>query len=1425
MKTHFQCFRNAFLSTIEIKRSLARIFTIMLTLVGVVKMEAQIKPVPQSLPYFQDFGTNAAVWVDPASPNSAALTASGFVLTRMTSGARSTDLAQAESRVLNDVDFSGVVRNFVSQGTNARFQPVTSVLGVGTNAGFALSSGTQTTGFVMALNTIGYKDIVLSYTLISYETVTGTSMNVALQYANSTDIYNGTYTTEPSTVYSNAGKPKGTVDIFTVTLPSSFNNKSENYVRLLLWYPSGFPSVVIDDISVTGTAINQPTNPVAQPLNYIQNFGTSDIFPYPAGVRGFESNVISNFPIVLSDATREEFFNRNTQNEFDSVSIVSAATRSTADMHALTSTTAGGSKLLMSLGSRVLGLLSSVNTVGKNTIRVSYDVQFTEDGKGTPLDTFLTLALEYRIGTTGGFNLVPGGVFTTVGLSRGHNELVRNLALPVAAEDKPIVQLRWLAFANYPIPATSSWSLSLDNISVTGIGAPLPASQIAVLSGFPTGNVIINNPFTIVAETRNASAQVTTVSGATQVQLVATGASITGTTLFTIPAGSSGITFSGINFVTTGAGVTLSIQSVSGNALASATSGAFTVLGALPPPVETYAQPTTRSLPIGINFGSDPSVWNDPTDPSETIKPLGLVVARRAGVQFQTFNDANLSDYLTTGFVGGASVNPVTYPGNNVGLSIESRNNRGEALVLAANTFGYQNIVLTYQLIPTELPVGGVYNMVAQARVGNSGFYTTLTGTMYVSTGPGVTLNTPITFTTTLPGSLSNQPLINIRWIRWHNSVANSVAINNISVTGTLIPPTKLVIGSITPSQIFTDAPFNVQVKAQNAANLDSPVSQATTVSLTGIGAVLGGTVTATIPAGQSSVTVSGVTIATTSTGVTVTASVTAGDALTASVPSAPFNVAQSSIATKLRIKAVVAATGSIIYPNQNFTVVVEALNDNNQPALVSAATLVSLTATGRGTLGGNVTGTIPASQSEVSITGVTYSTFNRATTVTASASGLATSPASNAFNVGTFATQFEITSVLPQGSYTVRRPIEIRVKFLDDNGKGSIPADATTFTLMLEEGTCATGISNVTKAIEAYSDSVAAITGIEAYVPEVIRIKVTSAEYGTQTTAALDVKPNALAGLQILYREDFEGTVKVPGQPNPAFPAGMSLFNVDGKAGIPTFYNDYGTNAFVLRRIRQRGYVGIAAVGDDDGKTYFFNNANSANPDSNFVAFATSYFSDVASENPDANRWLVTPAISLSGDNLKLQFQAMSFTSSGNFKDDFQVLFSTDAPGSSININNWEAFDVFSPELPSVAPKKIITAPTRPTTYVVTLPSTFNNQTVYFAIRLVTKSPGGDRLAIDNILVTSGTEVAQTFTCPATSVEETAINAPFTVYPNPTEGLVYVNAAGEAKVLDITGNVVLSSTLLNGTLDVSGLNAGVYFLKVGSKTAKIVKY
>lgn len=192
------------------------------------------------------------------------------------------------------------------------------------------------------------------------------------------------------------------------------------------------------------------------------------------------------------------------------------------------------------------------------------------------------------------------------------------------------------------------------------------------------------------------------------------------------------------------------------------------------------------------------------------------------------------------------------------------------------------------------------YALRLQYRLGSSGAWTnalTNDGAFveYLST-----TGTAQTIATTLPTTLENQPLVQLRWIYAHIPVVLSggrpqLRLDDIGVTSTSTlagTPTALAVMSLTPTSPSRNIPFSILIRSVDGTGAPKNVTAATTVTLSlnaGTG-TLSGTLTGTIPAGASYITFSNVAYNTSEAGVSVHAVATAGMVLTA-VNSAAFTV------------------------------------------------------------------------------------------------------------------------------------------------------------------------------------------------------------------------------------------------------------------------------------------------------------------------------------------------------------------------------------------------------------------------------------------------------------------------------------------------------------------------------------------------------
>lgn len=230
--------------------------------------------------------------------------------------------------------------------------------------------------------------------------------------------------------------------------------------------------------------------------------------------------------------------------------------------------------------------------------------------------------------------------------------------------------------------------------------------------------------------------------------------------------------------------------------------------------------------------------------------------------------------------------------------------------------------------------------------------------------------------------------------------------------------------------------------------------------------------------------------------------------------------------------------------------------------------------------------------------------------------------------------------------------------------------------------------------------------------------------------------------------------------------PATFTMYNVDGltpDASVAEY-----TNAWI-------------------GKT------DPADPTNN-VASATSYFSPVGS----ANRWLVTPAISLGNFGNTLTWQAKSHDAS--YSESYYVLVSTTDNAMASFTDTLET--VFFEDVNWISHSVNLSE------------NGYDGQTVYLAF--VLRTYNGFKFYLDSINVEKDN--------PA-SVETVQPEVLVSIYPNPATNFVSIQSNLENPVYtfkDINGKIVLKS---NGNkVDIQSLQKGMYIIECANKDAVITK-
>lgn len=207
---------------------------------------------------------------------------------------------------------------------------------------------------------------------------------------------------------------------------------------------------------------------------------------------------------------------------------------------------------------------------------------------------------------------------------------------------------------------------------------------------------------------------------------------------------------------------------------------------------KAQTNPTAQTLPYSQNFGTATftampagmAAWNGLNGGSVTSQGLaessapsgnaGLTAAtavQTGGGVFGYMTSSNARAYIQTS---------------------SNATNGANQIALAINTTGRQNITLAYdvEIISAQPRTIGV---VAQYRIGTTVSWTTITGTGNPYSQAGGTTGVKASPSLTLPAACNNQAVVQIRWAIWRGTEtgnSSGLAIDNISVTGSILPPT-----------------------------------------------------------------------------------------------------------------------------------------------------------------------------------------------------------------------------------------------------------------------------------------------------------------------------------------------------------------------------------------------------------------------------------------------------------------------------------------------------------------------------------------------------------------------------------------------------------------------------------------------------------
>jgi endonuclease I len=209
-------------------------------------------------------------------------------------------------------------------------------------------------------------------------------------------------------------------------------------------------------------------------------------------------------------------------------------------------------------------------------------------------------------------------------------------------------------------------------------------------------------------------------------------------------------------------------------------------------PFFTNAQtnPTTQALPYSQDFGTTSfttlpagwAVWNgcpgglvNRQDTAEIVTPTSnatLSAATAAQSSGGAYGYASSSDAMLYIQTSGNATNGVDEP------------------VLALNTLGATQVQISYKMV--MLVAHRVVGTVLQYRVGTSGLWTTVAGTVYAHSDIDRIAGQADVFSVYLPTAAANQSVVQLRWAIWRgaitttgNSSSSGIGFDSIRVVGT----------------------------------------------------------------------------------------------------------------------------------------------------------------------------------------------------------------------------------------------------------------------------------------------------------------------------------------------------------------------------------------------------------------------------------------------------------------------------------------------------------------------------------------------------------------------------------------------------------------------------------------------------------------
>ena len=264
--------------------------------------------------------------------------------------------------------------------------------------------------------------------------------------------------------------------------------------------------LIISFLSLLAVSGRGQTNPPAQSLPYSQSFGTTTFTTMPTGTASWSG---LNGGSVTTQALAEVSVPNNNAN-------VTAATTPQGNGNTYGFATSSDGRVYVQTSNSgtdgVNQVACAIVTTNLNNISVSYVVEIINAQIKT-----VGIVMQYRVGTSGTWTTVAGtgNPYSQSGGTTGI-KASPTIILPVAANNQPVVQIRWATWRGNDGNANSS-GIAVDNISI--IGSAIATPNITHTGTSPAAANIAQQSVNNVLHSLQVDA---TVATANLTQLVAT---------------------------------------------------------------------------------------------------------------------------------------------------------------------------------------------------------------------------------------------------------------------------------------------------------------------------------------------------------------------------------------------------------------------------------------------------------------------------------------------------------------------------------------------------------------------------------------------------------------------------------------------------------------------------------------------------------------------------------------------------------------------------------------------------------------------------------------------------------------------------------------------------------------------------------------